>query len=108
MKLIGGDPLNIQCEDKETITVAVTDGTVEKIATDLDGVPGTLDKGDGLSIKVQPGKRRILVMTYPFKANEGESFETKATGDQGGDVSIDKYKQKVGEASKARMYTFNA
>jgi hypothetical protein len=108
MRLKNGNRFRIQCDDPETITFVMTDGTVDEVTTDLDGVEKILAQGEELTFEVSKDNPRRLTVTYVFKANKGEEYETEVSGSGGGDVSLDKHKQLENEASKSRRYSFDA
>ena len=108
MDLIDGNRFRIRGKDNEAITVVMTDGTVGKVTTDLDGAPRVLAKGEKLVFNLEKGKRKSLIMTYVFKAPSDEFYETQVTGSQGGASSVDKHEQGANETEKTRAYTFDA
>lgn len=107
MKLKDGNPFQVQCDDPETITFVLEKGTVDKVTTDLDGVGKVLSKGEPLQFVVSAGNPRRLTVTYVFKANQDEFYESSVTGSGGGDVSQDRHEQLPNEASKSRRYRFD-
>ncbi|HZF11132.1 MAG TPA: hypothetical protein VFE33_20260 [Thermoanaerobaculia bacterium] len=107
MRLKNGNRFRIECEDPETITYVLGPGTVDKVATDLDGQAQMLARGEELTFDVSKAQPRRLVVTYLFKSNSGESYEATVTGSAGGDDSVDDFQQHPNEASKSRRYTFD-
>lgn len=106
MKLKGGDPFDIQGAANEEITFVMTDGTLDEVITILDGVDQVLKKGETKKFNLTPGSKRRLLVTYIFKAQSGERYESCVTGSAGGDVSIDKANQVPGMADHSRSYSF--
>lgn len=106
MHLIDGDPFDIEGAANEEITFVMTDGTVDQVITVLDGVDQVLKKGEKKTFTVTPGPKRRLLVTYIFKAQSGEFYESRVTGSAGGDVSIDKAKQVPNQADHSRSYSF--
>ena len=108
MRLKNNDPFDIEGDDGEEITFVMTKGTVAEVVTNLDGVQQILKKGEKRVFTLKKGKQRELVATYPFKASNGESYETHVTGKAGGQESVDSFKQIPDMAENSVGYTFTA
>jgi hypothetical protein len=108
MRLKDGDPFDIEGEDGEEITFVMTDGTVDEVVTNLDGVKEILKKGEKRTFNLQKNKQLKLVAIYVFKASSGEFYETHVTGKPGGDESVDKFQQIPKMADNDVIYRFNA
>ena len=108
MRLKDGDPFDIEGDDGEVITFVMTDGTVDEVITNLDGVQEVLQKGETRKFNLSQGQKRRMLVTYIFKANSGESFESHVTGKAGGQESVDMFQQVPGMADKSRLYFFEA
>lgn len=108
MKLKNGDPFDIEGDDGEEITFVMTNGTVDEVVTNLDGVQEILKKGEARKFNLQKGKQRKLVVTYAFKASSGEWYETHVTGKPGGQESVDKFTQVPDMDENTVGYRFNA
>jgi len=109
MRMIEGDPLDIQCDLDEDITVVVTKsiGIHEFVNYSLDGSssPGPVSKDTPVKFKVN--KRRKLGVLINYADSSGGSFEIKATGSGGGDVPPFADDQASGEHFDQFIYTFN-
>lgn len=108
MRLKNDDPFDIEGDDNEEITFVMTAGTVDQVVTNLDNVQEILQQGQARTFKLAKGQTRRLVVTYSFKATNGEAYETHVSGKPGGDESVDKFQQIPGMDENSVGYTFKA
>ena len=106
MKINNKNPLDLQVEQDEVITVLIVRsiGLVELVNYSLNATsfPGTKPKGQPCVFPVH--KSSNLGMTVHYAQNDGGSFSVQVTGDRGGDVSVFSANQATGEAFRTIGY----
>ena len=108
MKIRNNNPLDLQGQDGEEITVSVQEGGTTGYAVDfdLDGTAGPLPKPlkFTLSNNTNPS---ILVLFFTFESDGGGSYSIVVTGNKPGETSHYNVVQFGNQASNSIAYTFD-
>ncbi|HLG12984.1 MAG TPA: hypothetical protein VJH03_00450 [Blastocatellia bacterium] len=109
MKIVGGNPLRLECEAGETVTVRVLNSIkiLDLVNYKWDGpdnLPGPTHKDTPISGAID--RRRTLGVQINYPEDSGGSFTMQATGDHGGDVSTHQDEQADGEEFSQFFYIF--
>jgi hypothetical protein len=108
MKIRNNNPLDLQGQDGEQITVRVTaTGTVYAVTHDLDGTSGVHPPVFSFTLNRAANNPSILVLFFIFSNNGGGIYSITTTGSAGGDTAHYSVAQFQNEASNAIAYTFD-
>jgi len=109
MKIRNNNPLDLEGQDGEEITVSVQEGGTTGYAVDydLDGTSGPLPKPLKFVLKKSANDPSIMVLFFTFQSNGGGSYSIVVTGDKGGDTSSYSVLQFENQASNSIAYTFD-
>ena len=109
MKIRNNNPLDLEGDDRETITVNITvQGSLHLVNSNLDGVGAPLAAGIPLAFTLNKAANdpSVLVLFFTFTNPGGAIYHIDVTGSNGG-VSHYTITQIPGQAANAIAYTFD-
>lgn len=110
MRVRNNNPLDLEGDDGETITVSVTSGgTVFGVNFALDGKKGTMSPGVPLTFTLNKAKKdpTLLTMLFTFSGKKDGFYDITVTGSNGGGISFNEVAQVFAIASNSNTYTFD-
>lgn len=108
MKIRNNNPLDLEGQDGEKITVkVVASGAVYAVDYDLDGTTAPLPPSFSFTLNKAANNPSILVLFFVFSNNGGGIYSITVSGNRGGDTSHYSVAQFQNEASNAIAFTFD-
>jgi len=112
MKIRNNNPLDLEADDREVITVTISmigSGTVFLVNHSLDGSGGPVTQGSNIVFTANKAKHdpSLLTLLFGFSNPSGGAYQTVITGSSGGDTSTFSVLQSFGIASDSITYTFD-
>jgi hypothetical protein len=108
MKIRNNNPLDLEGDDTELITVDITSaGTVFAVARDLDGMSAKFVNPWSFTLDKTTNDPSVLVLFFTFSNKKGGLYKITVSGSHGGDVSHYQVAQFQNEPDDAIAYTFN-
>jgi hypothetical protein len=109
MKIRNNNPLDLEGQDGETITVKIAaHGTLHLVNSNLDGVGAPLSAGIPLTFTLSKAAHdpSVLVLFFTFTNPSGAIYDIDVTGSGGGSSHYTVI-QLPGQAANAIAYTFD-
>ena len=109
MKIRNNNPLDLEGDDKETITVTIAaKGTTHLVNSNLDGVGAPLSAGIPLTFTLNKAAHdpSVLVLFLTFTNPSGAVYDIDVTGSSGGSSHYI-VTQIPGQAANGIAYTFD-
>jgi len=108
MKIRNNNPLDLEGQDGERITVnVVATGTVYAVSYDLDGTAAPLPPTFSFTLNKAANNPSILVLFFIFSNSGGGVYSLTVTGSAGGDTSHFSETQFHDQATDSIAYAFD-